>query len=117
MATHSRMCQPHGRKFGLKLGVYVCPRDDHFGAKTGAICQTPAPQALFGAMYREHLTEVLSRCCAMVEIWFEGSAASPLSDVQTKYRSHAMIFQGSSATLRWVGNEDGFAPNSCWNGI
>jgi alpha-L-fucosidase len=28
-----------------------------------------------------------------------------------------MVFQGPAATIRWVGNEDGFAPNPCWNGI
>jgi alpha-L-fucosidase len=30
------------RKYGLKLGVYVCPRDDNFGAKTGGICKISA---------------------------------------------------------------------------
>ena len=45
------------RKYGLKLGVYVCPRDDHFGAKTGGICKTPELQARYNAMYRQQLTE------------------------------------------------------------
>ncbi|MBB5055427.1 alpha-L-fucosidase [Granulicella aggregans] len=105
------------RKFGLKLGVYVCPRDDHFGAKTGGICATPELQQRYNAMYREQLTEVLSRYGGMVEVWFDGSTAAPVSDILTKYQPHAMVFQGPSATIRWVGNEDGFAPNPCWNGI
>jgi alpha-L-fucosidase len=105
------------RKYGLKLGVYVCPRDDHFGAKTGGICKTPELQARYDAMYREQLTEVLSRYGAMVEIWFDGSTATPVSDLLTQYQPHAMVFQGPSATIRWVGNEDGFAPSPCWNGI
>jgi len=105
------------RKYGLKLGVYVSPRDDHFGAKTGGICKTPELQVRYDAMYREQLTEVLSRYGEMVEIWFDGSTATPVSDLLTKYQPHAMVFQGSSATIRWVGNEDGFAPNPCWNGI
>ena len=105
------------RNYGLKLGVYVCPRDDHFGAKTGGICKTPELQARYDAMYRQQLTEVLSRYGELVEIWFDGSTATPVSDILAKYQPHAMIFQGPSATIRWVGNEDGFAPNPCWNGI
>jgi alpha-L-fucosidase len=105
------------RKHGLKLGVYVCPRDDHFGAKTGGICKTPELQAKYDAMYRLQLTEVLSRYGDLVEIWFDGSTATPVSDLLAKYQPHAMIFQGPAATIRWVGNEDGFAPNPCWNGI
>jgi alpha-L-fucosidase len=105
------------RKHGLKLGVYVCPRDDHFGAKTGGICSTPELQARYDAMYRKQLTEILSRYGELVEVWFDGSTATPVSDLLAKYQPHAMVFQGPSATIRWVGNEDGFAPNPCWNGI
>ena len=105
------------RKYGLKLGVYVCPRDDHFGAKTGGICKTPDLQARYDAMYREQLTEILSRYGELVEVWFDGSTATPVSDLLAKHQPHAMVFQGPSATIRWVGNEDGFAPNPCWNGI
>jgi alpha-L-fucosidase len=105
------------RKHGLKLGVYVCPRDDHFGANTGGVCKTPELQARYDAMYRQQLTEIL--CCygELVEVWFDGSTATPVSDLLVKYQPHAMVFQGPSATIRWVGNEDGFAPNPCWNGI
>ncbi len=105
------------RKYGLKLGVYVCPRDDYFGAKTGGICKTPELQVRYDEMYRQQLTEVLSRYGELVEIWFDGSTATPVSDLLAKYQPHAMVFQGPSATIRWVGNEDGFAPNPCWNGI
>ena len=113
LADVSASCSKHG----LKLGVYVCPRDDHFGAKTGGICETPEQQAHYDAMYRQQLTEVLSRYGELVEVWFDGSTITPVSDLLTKYQPHAMVFQGPSATIRWVGNEDGFAPNPCWNGI
>jgi alpha-L-fucosidase len=105
------------RKFGLKLGVYVCPRDDHFGAKTGGICATPALQARYNAMYREQLEEVFSRYGELVEVWFDGSTVTPVGDLLKKYQPHAMVFQGPEATIRWVGNENGFAPYPCWNGI
>jgi alpha-L-fucosidase len=105
------------RKYGLKLGAYVSPRDDHFGAKTGGICATPELQAKYNAMYRQQLTEVFSRYGSLVEVWFDGSTTTPVGDLLAKYQPHAMVFQGPQATIRWVGNEDGFAPNPCWNGI
>lgn len=105
------------RKYGLKLGVYVCPRDDHFGATTGGICKTPELQKKYNAMYREQLTEVFSRYGKLVELWFDGSSVTPVGDIIAKYQPHAMVFQGPQATIRWVGNEDGFAPYPCWNGI
>lgn len=113
LADISKSCQ----KFGLKLGVYCCPRDDHFGAKTGGICKTPELQAAYDAMYRKQLTEVWSRYGPLVEIWFDGSTVTPIGDLIQKYQPHAMIFQGREATIRWVGNENGFAPYPCWNGI
>jgi alpha-L-fucosidase len=105
------------RRRGLPLGVYVCPRDDHFGAGTGGICKTPELQRKYDAMYREQLTEVWSRYGELVEIWFDGSTITPVGDLLKRYQPNAMVFQGPEATIRWVGNEDGFAPYPCWNGI
>lgn len=105
------------RKHGLKLGVYVCPRDDHFGAKTSGVCATPELQARYDKLYRQQLTEVLSLYGELVEVWFDGSTVTPVSDLLARFQPHAMVFQGQSATIRWVGNEDGFAPYPCWNGI
>ncbi len=105
------------RRHGMPLGVYICPRDDHFGATTGGICRTPELQARYDKMYREQLTEVFSRYGELVEIWFDGSTKTPVGDLLKKYQPKAMVFQGPEATIRWVGNEDGFAPYPCWNGI
>jgi alpha-L-fucosidase len=105
------------KKFGLKLGVYVCPRDDHFGATTGGICKTPEMQKRYDAMYREQLKEVFSGYGPLVEIWFDGSTITPVKDLIEQYQPHAVIFQGPQASIRWVGNEHGFAPYPCWNGI
>lgn len=104
------------RKHGLKLGVYVCPRDDQFGAATGGVCKTPALQAKYDAIYRRQWTEVLSRYGPIVEAWFDGSSVTPVGDILERYQPQAIVFQGPQATIRWVGNEDGFAPYPCWNG-
>jgi alpha-L-fucosidase len=105
------------KKYGLKLGAYVSPRDDYFGAATGGICKTPEAQAKYDAVYREQLTEVWTRYGELVEIWFDGSSNTPVGDLLKRYQPNAMVFQGPQATIRWVGNEDGFAPYPCWNGI
>jgi len=113
MADLSQSC----RKQGLKLGVYLSPQDAKFGAGTGGRCKTPELQAAYDALYRRQLTELLSRYGEMVEIWFDGSLATPVGDILKELAPHAMIFQGPFATIRWVGNEDGFAPCPIWNAV
>jgi alpha-L-fucosidase len=103
------------RKYGLRLGVYLSPRDDYFGAGIGGVCKDPGRQAAYNAMYRTQLTEVLTRYGPMVEVWFDGSSVVPVSDLVRKYAAHAAIFQGPDATIRWVGNENGFAPYPLWD--
>jgi alpha-L-fucosidase len=103
------------KKFGLRLGVYLSPRDDYFGAGIGGVCKEARKQPAYDAMYREQLTEVLTRYGQMVEVWFDGSSVVPTSDLVRKYAAHAAIFQGPDATIRWVGNEMGFAPYPLWD--
>lgn len=105
------------RRRGLKLGVYLSPQDREFGAGLGGRCKTPEKQQQYNTLYREQLTEVLSRYGEMVEVWFDGSIVVPVADILKRYAPHAMIFQGPEATIRWVGNEQGFAPYPAWNAI
>lgn len=105
------------RKHGLPLGVYVSPRDQYFGAGIGGKCKTPAQQKKYNAIYREQLTEVFTRYGKLVEIWFDGSTVTPVGDLIHRYQPEAMVFQGPDATIRWVGNENGFAPYPCWNAL
>jgi alpha-L-fucosidase len=111
LADLSASCYKHG----LKLGVYLCPHDASQGAADSGRCKTSEKQQKYNAIYRQQLTEVLSRYGEMVEIWFDGSNVIPADDILRKYAPHAMIFQGPEATVRWVGNEDGFAPYPLWN--
>jgi alpha-L-fucosidase len=113
MREISRSCE----KRGLKLGAYLSPRDDNFGAAHGGKCATPEKQEAYDAMYREQLTELVSRYQPLVEIWFDGNIVVPVGDILAKHARHSMIFQGPHATIRWVGNEDGMAPYPAWNGI
>jgi alpha-L-fucosidase len=64
------------RKHGIKLGVYLSPHDEQFGATGGGgRCATPEAQARYDKVYREQLTELLSRYGEMFEVWFDGSWA------------------------------------------
>jgi len=103
------------RKHGLGLGVYLSPRDDYFGANVGGVCKDASRQPAYNAMYRQQLTEVLTRYGQMVEVWFDGSSVVPTSDLVRKYAPQAAIFQGPDAKIRWVGNEMGFAPYPLWD--
>ena len=105
------------RKYGLRLGVYLSPRDASQGADIGGRCKTPALQQKYNALYRRQLSEVLSRYGKMVEVWFDGSSVIPVGDILRAHAPDAMIFQGPHATIRWTGNEDGYAPYPAWNSI
>lgn len=113
MANLSASC----RRRNLKLGVYLSPQDRKFGAGLGGRCKTPEKQAEYNKLYREQLTELLTRYGEIVEIWFDGSIVVPVGDVLKRDAPHAMVFQGPEATIRWVGNEEGFAPYPAWNAI
>ena len=113
MADLSESC----RKRGIKLGVYLSPRDDTLGADTGGKCKTPESQAKYDAIYRQQLTEVLSRYGDIFEVWFDGSNIVEVGDILKQYAPKATIFQGKYATIRWVGNEDGVAPYPAWNAV
>lgn len=113
MADLSRSCA----KRGLKLGVYLSPRDDSLGAGQSGRCATPALQATYDRICRQQLTELLTRYGPIAEIWFDGSSVVPVGDILARHARHSMIFQGPHATIRWVGNEDGFSPYPAWNRV
>ncbi|MCX5759658.1 MAG: alpha-L-fucosidase, partial [Candidatus Hydrogenedentes bacterium] len=69
------------------------------------------------AIYRQQLTEVLSRYGEMFEVWFDGSNIVEVGDILKQYAPKAVIFQGKYASIRWVGNEDGVAPYPAWNAV
>jgi len=105
------------RKRGLKLGVYLSPRDMKHGIDIGGRSKDPAGQAAYEQLFRQQLTEVLSRYGEMAEIWFDGNLIFDVGDILVRHAPKAVIFQGPQASIRWVGNEDGFAPYPAWNAV
>jgi alpha-L-fucosidase len=113
MADLARSCAARG----MQLGVYLSPRDDSVGAGGAGRCATPEAQAAYDRLYRQQLTELLTQYGPIMEVWLDGSSVVPTIDIVSRFAPDAMIFQGPDATIRWVGNEDGFAPYPCWNAL
>lgn len=105
------------RKAGMPLGVYVSPADHKHGADVGGKCKTPEAQAEYNKLYRRQLTEAITKYGPMTEVWFDGGIMVDVADILKQHASKSMIFQGPQATIRWVGNEEGFAPYPAWNSV
>jgi alpha-L-fucosidase len=107
------------KRHGLKLGMYIYPGDDQWGARIGSGGRTsdPAKQEAYNKVLQTQWTEVLSRHSDnIIELWFDGSCYVPLGDVFEKYAGDRVVYlQGPHANLRWVGTESGIAPYPGWN--
>ncbi len=115
LAELSEACARHG----LKLAIYVYPGDDQWGAPIGSGGKTrdPQQQEAYNAVFRQQLTEVLTRYGAVSEVWFDGSCVIEVGDILERHAPQAMVFQGPHATLRWPGNEAGIAPDPAWQTV
>ncbi|NTW26624.1 MAG: alpha-L-fucosidase, partial [Lentimicrobium sp.] len=84
---------------GMKLGVYIYPGDESFGAYLGGGGRTkdPGKQEAYNQILRKQWTEVLSRTPGITEIWFDGSVIVPLEDIIRQYAPDAIVFQGPFA--------------------
>ncbi len=115
------------RKHGLKFGVYLSPWD-----RNSAKYATPD----YLAMYREQLRELLTQYGPIYEVWHDGANGGDgyyggarekrTIDKRTYYewpktwemvrslQPDAVIFSDVGPDIRWVGNEKGFANETCW---
>lgn len=114
-------------KFGINPGFYynICCNgylgvDDPGKVVSG----DPAQQKEYNDIVERQLTELWTQYGRLFEIWFDGSALPPekggpdVLPLLLKYQPDAVCFQGPDrypSLLRWVGNEDGIAPDSCWS--
>src|SRR5258706_44510 len=70
---------------GLGLGVYLSPRDDSLGAGLSGVCATPEAQGRYNGIYRQQLTELLTRYGNIVELWLDGSSVVPTGDLVAQH--------------------------------
>lgn len=115
------------RRAGLQFGIYVSPWDRHhpeYGSEG------------YQRAYHEQIRELSTNYGPLFEFWFDGANGGTgwygganearSIDPQTYYqydvaariiREHspkAMIFGGTEATIRWIGNERGYAGETNW---
>lgn len=103
---------------GIGLGVYLSPQDKMHKAAVGGKVADEAGQKAYEAIFRAQLTELLTQYGEMMEVWFDGSLVFDVGDILAEHAPGAMVFQGPQATIRWVGNEDGFVPTgNAWNTV
>ncbi len=117
------------QRHGLKFGVYVSPWDRN-NAAYGTAAYLP--------IYREQVTELLTNYGPVFEVWFDGANGGDgyyggarekrHIDAHTYYewprtyeivrrlQPEAVIHGGDKdADIRWVGNEQGVAGETCWS--
>ena len=105
------------KKYGLMLGIYLSPQDQYNGAELGGKTKDAAKQETYNKIYRQQLTELLSKYGTITEVWFDGSCVVDVNDILDKYAKQAVIFQGPKATIRWPGTESGILSYPAWNSI
>ena len=114
-------------KYGLKFGVYLSPWD-----RNRADYGTPE----YITHYRNQLRELLTHYGPISEVWFDGAnggtgyygGANEKRTLPKNYydwpntyqiirelQPDAVIFGGVGADIRWVGNENGLAGETCWD--
>ncbi|WP_435356052.1 alpha-L-fucosidase [Emticicia sp. SJ17W-69] len=105
------------KEYGLKMGIYISPWDRNHPAYG-----TPE----YNQVYVNMLKEVTTQYGDLFEVWFDGANGEgpngkkqvydfPLFNKTVKtYQPHALIFSDAGPDIRWVGNENGFAGETCW---
>ena len=106
------------RKYGLKFGVYLSPWDRH----------EPSYQdsAAYDGYYLAQLNELVATYGELVEFWLDGAGSAGhvydfdrYVDNLRVYQPNTLIFADAAllkyGDIRWVGNEDGSAPEENWN--
>ena len=106
------------RAEGLKFGLYLSPWDRH------EPCYGDSPR--YNVFYCAQLTELLTGYGELHEVWFDGACAEgPNGRKQVydwprflalvkKLQPGAVTFGDGGTDVRWVGNESGFAHETCW---
>ena len=109
------------RAEGLKAGVYLSPWDRHEPS------YGDSPR--YNALYREQLTELLTRYGPIHEVWFDGANGEGPNGKRQVYdwprvwalvrrlQPSAVMFSDAGPDIRWIGNEKGIASETNWSTV
>ncbi|MBQ3815860.1 MAG: alpha-L-fucosidase [Clostridia bacterium] len=112
-------------KYGLKPGFYYstgCNGYYNINDNWKWDYRSPEYQA-YVKNVEAQVTELWTMYGDLFEIWFDGGIIPPekggpdLTPILRQHQPHAICFQGPrdwAHNTRWVGNEDGLAPENCW---
>lgn len=107
------------RAEGLRVGLYLSPWDRH------EPCYGDSPR--YNDFYCGQLTELLTEYGELDEVWFDGACAEGPNGKRQLYdwerffalvkklQPNAVTFGDGGTDVRWVGNERGFAGETCWS--
>lgn len=114
------------REQGIKPGIYAstaangyCWVDNPGKVQPGSVLT----QQDYNNIVETQLTELWSNYGDLFEVWFDGGVlpvsegGADVASLLKKYQPNAIAFQGPEThphLIRWVGNEEGFAPDPCW---
>lgn len=108
------------RAEGLRFGVYLSPWDRNHPAY--------ADSKRYDDVFCTQLREVLTRYGPVFEVWFDRAKPAPRPGAAEhvydwkryvalvrELQPEAVIFSDSGPDIRWVGNEQGYAGETCWS--
>ncbi len=102
------------RSAGIRLGIYLSPWDRHEPRY--------ADNEAYDEFYMAQMTELLTSYGEVMEFWADGAGGEGHVYNWEAYYRHLKSLQpeclwaiAGVADIRWVGNEDGFAPDPMWN--
>lgn len=114
-------------KYGLKPGIYASTTaNGYLWVDNPGYVQpgSPVTQQQYNDIVTRQLTELWSNYGPLFEIWFDGGVLSKenggadILSLVERLQPQAVAFQGPFGhpnLVRWVGNEEGTAPNPCWS--
>jgi alpha-L-fucosidase len=106
------------RKYGLKFGVYLSPWDRHEPVYKDS--------AAYDGYYLAQLNELVASYGELAEFWLDGAGSAGhvydfdrYIDNLRVYQPNALVFADAAllkyGDIRWVGNEEGSAPEENWD--
>ncbi|KAF2315724.1 hypothetical protein GH714_040256 [Hevea brasiliensis] len=104
---------------GIDVGLYLSPWDRHD--------RRYGHDLPYNEYYVAQLQELLNKYGDVREIWFDGAKGSNVPNMSYYFsdwfamvkelQNSINIFSDAGPDIRWVGNENGFAGNTCWSTI
>ena len=106
------------KKYGVKFAIYLSPWDQN--------SKLYGQGEAYNEYYLNQLRELLSNYGEISEVWMDGAKGSNVEqdynfqewfNLIKSYYKNCIIFSPCGPDIRWIGNEQGYAGDSCWSTI